>query len=143
MEYTKQGHCVYYAKYHLVFVTKYRRKILIPGIMDYLKQVLNQIRRYYPDVRIEDVNGDQEHLHLFMSIPPKMSVSKVVNIIKSNTASKIRKNFKFLDKVFWGDTGIWSNGYFVSTTGINEQIIKRYIELQGKEDNGQAKLEFS
>ena len=142
MEYTKQGHCVYYAKYHFVFVTKYRRKILIPGIMEYLRQLVKQIRRYYPEIYVEEMNGDLEHIHLFISIPPKMSVSKVVNIIKSNTAAKIREKFTFLNKVYWGETGIWSNGYFVSTAGINEKIIRQYIELQGTEDNGQAKLEF-
>jgi len=63
-----------------------------------------------------------------------------VNTIKSNTSSAIKKKFDFLKKVYWGTDGIWSDGYFVSTVGINEQIIRKYIERQGQEDSGQARL---
>ena len=54
----------------------------------------------------------------------------------------MRKTFPFLDKVYWGEDGIWSTGYFVSSIGVNEETIQRYIALQGEEDKGQAKLEF-
>ena len=143
MEYRKQGHCVYYAKYHLVFVTKYRRHIFNPGIMAYLRQIILRVKDHYPEIDIEQIEGSLDHIHLFVSIPPKMSVSKVVNIIKSNTGKALRDKFKFLDVFYFNHQGIWSNGYFVSTAGINELIIKRYINLQGKEDKGQAKLEIS
>ncbi len=72
-----------------------------------------------------------------------MSVGNAVRIIKANTARSIRQKFPILRKVYWGSEGIWSDGYFVSTIGINESIIRRYIEEQGKEDAGQAKLELS
>ncbi len=75
-------------------------------------------------------------------IPPKMSVSSVVRLIKTNTGKAMRKHFPFLDKVYWGVKGIWSIGYFVSTVGISEEIIQKYIELQGREDSGQAQLEL-
>ena len=77
-----------------------------------------------------------------VTIPPKYTISGVVRIIKANTGKKTRNKFKFLDKVYWGVNGIWSIGYFVSTVGINEEIIRKYIKMQGKEDSGQAKLEF-
>ena len=77
-----------------------------------------------------------------VSVPPKMSISKVVGIIKANTSKGMKQKFEFLKDVYWGTDGIWSDGYCVSTVGINEDIIKHYIENQGKEDSGQAKLEI-
>jgi len=77
-----------------------------------------------------------------MIVPPKYAVSKVVETIKKNTSRSLREKFRFLDKVYRDDKGIWGKGYFVSTVGINEEIIRKYIELQGKEDAGQAQLEF-
>ncbi len=71
-----------------------------------------------------------------------MSVSNVVWMVKANTGKKMRNKFPYLDKVYWGIEGIWSIAYFVSTVEIDEKIIQNYIEHQGKEDNGQAKLEF-
>ena len=67
---------------------------------------------------------------------------EVVKIIKAKTGLRMRQKFPFLDKVYWAKTGIWSRGYFISTVGISESIVKKYIEMQGKEDSGQALLEF-
>ena len=108
----------------------------------YLALQVKEISKHYPDLAILEINTDKDHLHVLMIIPPKISVSKVVNIIKSNTGKAMRDKFPFLDKVYWDEDGIWSGGYFVSTVGINESIIRKYIERQGREDSGQAKLEF-
>ena len=89
-----------------------------------------------------EVNTDLDHMHILVSTPPKFSVSEIVNMIKANTDSAMRKRFPFLDKVYWGVNGIWSTGYFVSTVGINEATIRKHVQMQGKEDSGQAKLEF-
>ena len=142
MEYKKQSHAVYYTRYHVVISTKYRRKVLKSGVGDYLQKKVLQIGRFYPDLEIIEVKTDLDHMHLLISIPPKYSVSKVVNIIKANTARSMRNKFPFLDKVYWGIEGIWSIGYFVSTVGINEEIIRKYVQMQGEEDSGQAKLVF-
>lgn len=142
MEYKKQSHAVYYTRYHIVISTKYRRKVLKSGVGDYLQKKVLQIGRFYPDLEIIEVKTDLDHMHLLISIPPKYPVSKVVNIIKANTARSMRKKFPFLNKVYWGIQGIWSIGYFVSTVGINEEIIRKYVQMQGQEDSGQAKLVF-
>ena len=142
MEYKKQGHCTYYTSYHLVLSTKYRRKILKAGIGEYLQKSVLQITRFNPEIEIKEVNTHFDHLHMVLSIPPKLSISKVVSMIKANTSRKMRKKFTFLDKVYWGVDGIWSKGYFVSTIGINEETIRKYVQKQGEEDSGQAKLEF-
>lgn len=142
MDYRRQSHCVYYTQYHLVLVSKYRRKIFDEGALAYLKDMLRRIKEYYPEVDITEVNGEEDHVHFLVSIPPKLSVSKVVNVIKSNTARALKSKFAYLKQVYWGTDGIWSDGYFVSTVGINEETIRKYIQQQGAEDSGQAKLEF-
>ena len=142
MEFSKQGHSVYYTRYHLVISTKYRRKILRDGFGKYLKKLLLGIGRQNPELEILEVNTDVAHVHLLVSIPPKLSVSKVVKILKAKTGLGMRRKFPFLDKVYWGVGGIWSIGYFVSTVGIAEETIRKYVQMQGQEDSGQAKLEF-
>ncbi len=140
MDYRKQSHAVYYTRYHIVISTKYRRKILKAGVGDYLHKIVFDISRLHPDIEIVEANTDIDHMHLLLSIPPKYSVSDVVKHIKANTGRKMREKFPHLDKVYWGMRGIWSVGYFVSTVGVHESTIRKYIEQQGQEDSGQAKL---
>ena len=140
MDYRKQAHAVYYTRYHIVVSTKYRRKILKAGVGEYLKKVVLQVSKVHPDMEVLEVNSEVDHMHLLMSIPPKYSVSEVVTIMKANTGRKLREKFPYLDKVYWGVKGIWSTGYFVSTVGVNESTIRRYVRMQGEEDSGQAKL---
>jgi putative transposase len=140
MEYRKQAHAVYYTGYHIVISTKYRRKILKSGVGEYLRKVVLQVSRVHPEIEILEVNTDVDHIHMFVSIPPKYPVCQVVNMIKSNTGRKLRAKFPHLDKVYWGVPGIWSIGYFVPTVDINEATIRNYVRMQGEEDSGQAKL---
>lgn len=142
MECKKQGHSVYYIRYHLVIATKYRRKILKDGFGEYLKKLIVGIGRQLPEIEIIEVNTDKDHVHMLLSIPPKFSISEVVKEVKAKTGLHMRRKFPFLDKVYWGKGGIWSRGYFVSTVGVSESTIRKYIEMQGKEDSGQALLEF-
>ena len=98
--------------------TKYRRKIFNKGVASYLLTILPMISKYYPDIRISHANTDQDHVHFLASIPPRFSISKAINLIKSNTGRMVREKFPFLKNVYWGDDGIWSSGYFVSTVGL-------------------------
>ena len=142
MELRRQRNATYKCEYHLILTTKYRKKIFRVGVFDYFEIKLNEMKGRYPEIDTLEVNHDSDHVHLLVSIPPKMSVGSAVRIIKSNTARGMKKKFEFLKKVYWGTESIWSAGYFVSTVGINETIIRRYIEKQGLEDSGQAKLEI-
>ena len=143
MKLRKQSNAVYCCEYHLVFPTKYRFKIFDEGVFAYLKEILNKIKDYYPEIEILEINHDVDHIHILTSIPPKLSVGKVVGIIKANTARMLRKKFPFLVNLYWGrNNGIWSDGYFVSTVGANEKQIKQYIEKQREEDFGQTKFEM-
>ena len=77
-----------------------------------------------------------------MVIPPKYSVSKALETIKKNTSRSLSRKFTFLEKVYWDQKDIWGKGYFISTVGINEEVICKYIQLQAEEETGQAQLEF-
>ncbi|MCL4392901.1 IS200/IS605 family transposase [Patescibacteria group bacterium] len=89
------------------------------------------------------MNSDKDHIHLLVSIPPTIGVGKVVGIIKQNTARELKQKFPFIREAYWGTEAVWSEGYFVSTVGINEEVIKKYIQLQGQEDSGQTKFEIN
>ena len=140
MQIKKQGHCAYQCEYHLVIVSKYRRKIFNDGSFEYFKETLNQVRESIPEIVLLTMNHDKDHIHLHLSIPPKLRVSDVVRAIKSVSCRLLKKKFDYMKKAYWGSDGIWSDGYFVSTIGLNEEVIKRYIEHQGQEDMGQAQL---
>ena len=142
MQYKKQSNCLYHCVYHIVLCTKYRRKIFNDGIHSYMNECLKALNKYYPELEIEEINHDKDHIHLMIWIPPKMSIGQVVRILKSNTARDLKKKFPFLKEVYYGTESIWSGGYFVSTVGINDSVIRKYIQKQGQEDSGQAKLEF-
>ena len=71
-----------------------------------------------------------------MIISPKYAVSKVAETIKKDTSRSLSRKFTFLKKVYWDRKGIWGKGYFISTVGINEEVIRRYVESQGKEETG-------
>ncbi len=143
MEYRRQTHAIYYTRFHIVFTTRYRRKILKAGIGSYLSVVMRTIQRRHPELQIYEVSTDLDHIHLLVSIAPKLSVSEAVRIIKSNTARMMVRKFPYLLRVYYDRGGIWSVGYFVSTVGINEETIRRYIAQQAQEDSGQAKLELN
>jgi len=113
---------------------------LIPTVAEYVSRKLEGIRKYYPDIVLVEKNIQPDHVHILIIIPPRMSVSSAVNILKTNTSANIKKKFPFLKKLYADEKGVWSVGYFVSTVGINESIIRRYIKMQEKEDSGQAKL---
>ena len=140
MELIHASHCIYHCDYHLVIVTKYRKPVFDDGIFAYFQTKLAELSEHYPVIRIKQVNHDKDHLHLLVTIPPTIAVGKVVGLIKQNTARELKQKFTFLKQIYWGTDAIWSEGYFVSTVGINEQIIKKYIEEQGKKDSGQTKF---
>ena len=142
MEITKTGHSVYRLQYHIVWVCKYRRRILNSGLCGYFQKVLAKLLRSMPGVKLETIGFDKDHLHMVMVIPPKYSIASVMGKLKSQSASALRKRFFWLSKVYWEENIVWSPGYFVSSVGIDEETIKRYVEHQGVEDSGQLRLEL-
>jgi len=142
MELTHLSHCVYHCDYHLIMVTKYRKRVFNEGIFAYFDIKLAEITEHYPTVKFKTINHNQDHVHMLISIPPTMTVGKVVGLIKQNTTRELKQKFPFLKQVYWGTDAVWSEGYFVSTVGVNEDLIKQYIENQGNKDSGQTRDGF-
>jgi putative transposase len=136
------GHGVYRTEYHIVWIPKYRRRILNPGVRGYLKKLFPKVMEMLPGCEMLKKNIQADHIHVVMIIPPKYAVSDVMGRIKGVTSSHLRKKFKWLGKVYWKENIVWSPGYFVSTVGIDEEKILKYVQWQGRQDSGQAKLEF-
>jgi putative transposase len=136
------GHSVYRTEYHVVWIQKYRRQILNSGLKEYLVKVLPKILKGMPGVEIVEQNIQVDHIHTIMIIPPKYSVSEVIGKIKGQSASKLRKKFRWLENVYWKENIVWSPGYFVSTIELNEEQIIKYVQWQASQDSDQAKLEL-
>ena len=126
--------------YHMVWIPRYRYKVLVKGVDEYLMKKMDEIRKNYPEIEYVQRNIQPDHVHLVLSFPPKYSIAKIVQIIKSNTGKAMWEKFDFLRKRYYGRGGIWSAGYFVSTVGLDEKLIEKYVQYQEKEDLGQAKL---
>lgn len=142
MEVIRSGHSTYCLQYHIVWVCKYRRRILNPGVCEYLQKVFAKLLRSMPGVLIETIGFDGDHLHMVMVIPPKYSIASVMGQLKSQSASELRRRFKFLSKVYWKENIVWSPGYFVSSVGVDEETIKNYVAHQGAQDSGQLRMEL-
>jgi putative transposase len=142
METRRQAHCVYRCMYHIVWIPRYRYKVLVKGVAEYLAIKLDEVKKWYPELEYVERNIQPDHVHLVISFPPKFSISRMVQIMKSNTGRAMAVKFEFIRERYYGRGGIWSVGYFVSTVGLDEATIRRYVEYQEKEDFGQAKLAF-
>jgi putative transposase len=137
MRIRKLNHSTYEHQYHIVWATKYRRKILKPYVFIELKKILYATVKKYPTLWIESLNVDEDHIHIQIEISPNIAVSDAVGKLKSASSRYLRSKFKFIREIYMEKDGIWSVGYFSSTIGLNETRIKRYIEWQGKKDNPQ------
>ncbi len=95
-----------------------------------------------PGVNVKKMGFDGDHIHLVMEIAPKWSMAEVMGNLKSRSSGLIRDKFSWLSKVYWKKKIFWSPGYFVSSVGIDEEVIMRYVENQGKEDLGQLRMQL-
>ena len=133
MKYRKLSHVVYKCDYHIVFVPKYRFRILKDEIKSLVEHDIKMLSEW-KDVIVEEMNVQDNHVHLVVSIPPKVSVSEYMGILKGKLAIKLFKSYPTLKKKpYWGNH-FWQRGYFVNTVGINEDMIKRYVKYQEKEE---------
>ena len=142
MEVVKTAHSVYWLQYHVVWVCKYRRRILNPSVCSYLRTLLPKLLRSMPGMEREAIGFDQDHLHMVLVIPPKYSIAEVMGRLKSQSASQLRDEFPWLEKVYWKESIVWSPGYFVSSVGVDAEPIKRYVEHQGAQDSGQLRMQL-
>jgi len=130
-KYRKLSHTVFLCNYHVLFVPKYRYRILVGKVKDLVE---NKIRQACEWNAIEEMNIQPNHVHILLSIPPKRSVSEIMGIIKSKSAIHIFKTKKRMkEKSYWGNH-FWSRGYILTTGGGDEELICRYIQQQEKEE---------
>ena len=137
MRIQKLNHSTYQHQYHIVWCTKYRRKILKPYVLVELKRSFYATVKKYPTLWIEEMNTDEDHIHIQIEIAPNTTVSDAVSKLKSASSRHIRQRFKFIREIYIEKDGIWSVGYFSSTVGLNEEQVRRYIEWQGKKEKPQ------
>jgi len=142
MRFRRSLHAVYNTEYNIVWTPRYRRKVLVKGIKEYLEKVLMKLEGLEDDIEVLRVNVQEDHVHLVIIIPPRFSVAKVVQYMKSLTGRLLNEKFEFMRKAMYGKGGVWSRGYCVSTIGLNEKEIMEYVKYQGDDDRGQLKIDF-
>jgi putative transposase len=130
--YRESSHTVYDLTYHLVWITKYRKPILQGEIAKRLREIVREICKA-KDVEVIKGHISKEHVHVFVSVPPHISVSQLVQSLKGKSSRKLLMEYKGLNRAFWG-RHLWARGYFVASSGnVTDEVIAKYIEEQGKE----------
>ena len=127
MTYTTASHTIFHNRYHLVWITKYRYKILTEEMRLRIREIIRQICEQL-DVKIIKGVLSSNHIHMFVEIPPKLSVSDFMRQIKGCTSRKVQQQFLELKKQYWGQR-FWARGYFCTTSGnVTNETIMNYIE---------------
>ena len=133
-EFKKLSHSIYQCKYHIVFCPKYRYRVLSGEVGEYTKRELYRLCEQKDKVEVIEANVQADHVHMILSIPPKYAVSKVMGFLKSKLALRVLKQYPQLRKQrYWGNH-LWSRGYCVSTVGIDEEMIRKYVKWQGDKE---------
>ena len=131
--YRRLSHSIYECKYHVVFCPKYRYRILKGDIAEYTKQQIYQLCRQKDKVEVLELNVQPDHVHLIVSIPPKYAVSSVMGFLKGKLSLRLFQRYERLSHQYWGRR-LWSRGYCVSTIGLNEDKIRKYVQWQEQQD---------
>ena len=130
-EYRKGSHTVYDIKYHIVWITKYRKSVLRGEIGLRLRELIRQTCEA-EEVYIEKGHIAVDHVHLLLSVPPNIAVSDLVQRLKGRSSRKMLDEFSELRRQFWGQH-LWARGYFVASSGnVTDEIIAQYIEMQNE-----------
>jgi len=131
--YRKTSHAIYDIKYHIVWITKYRKSVLTGQIAKRVQELVRQICKKN-DVDILSGHVSKDHIHLLVSVPPYLSVSKLVQYLKGNTSHKLQMEYKELNKQYWG-RHLWGRGYFAASSGnVTDEVIMEYIRTQEIEE---------
>lgn len=132
-QFKKLAHTVYECKYHVVFCPKYRYKIMQDEVREYVRQQIYRLSSQKDEVEVLEVNVQEDHVHVVISIPPKYAVSQMMGYLKGKLALRLFDRFPELRKRYWGQH-VWSRGYCVSTVGLDEEHIRKYVKWQNKKD---------
>jgi putative transposase len=126
------SHTKWECKYHVVFIPKYRRRVIFEQLRRHLGPVFRELASHKESV-VEEGHLRPDHVHMLLSIPPKYSVSQVVGYIKGKSAIHIARTYGTAKRNFTGLT-FWARGYYVSTVGRDEETIRKYIKHQQDDD---------
>jgi len=127
--YRKTSHSVYDLKFHLVWITKYRKPVLFGNVATRLRDLVREICK---SMEVEILKGhvSKDHVHLLVSVPPYISVSELVKRVKGKTSRKLLSENRNLMKQFWG-RHLWARGYFAASSGnVTDEVIMEYIAMQ-------------
>jgi len=138
MQYEKGKHSVYYHRYHVVWITKYRFKVLRGGLARRVRDIVRQICK---EQGVDIISGvvSADHVHLFVSIPPKLALSDFIRLAKGRSSFKVQQEFPDLKKRYWGRR-FWGRGYFSTTSGaITDDVILQYLENHIEKPTGASR----
>ena len=142
MELKRTSHAVYDTKYHLVWAPKYRKWILRGEIRTKVEEIFREIAENH-DFEIDTLEVAEEHVHIFLSFPPRYSISKEVGMLKSISAGVIFREYPEVKRELWGGE-FWEDGYFVRTVGdkVTTEIIRRYIRYHREHEKSPIQLDL-
>ena len=126
------NHTKWECKYHVIFIPKYRRKVLYKDLRRYLGEVFRRLAEQ-KESRIEEGHLMPDHVHMMIAIPPKYAVSQVIGYIKGKSAIHLARTYGERKRNFVGQR-FWARGFFVSTVGRDEEVVREYIRRQEEED---------
>ena len=132
------SHTRWNCKYHIVFIPKYRRKEIYGKLRSDIGQIIRQLCKYKEEEIIE-AHAMNDHIHMLVSIPPKLAVSTFMGYLKGKSSLQIFERHANL-KYKYGNRNFWAKGYFVSTVGLNTEIVEEYIRNQEAEDMMEDKI---
>lgn len=131
MEYQTNSHCKNLIALHLILVVKYRKKLLLGDIGEFVKMTVLDISKV-SDFSVEEIEIDKDHIHILMRISPRYAIGQHVRRIKQQTNKLIWRRYPNLKKQFWLENTFWSDGYFVCSVGnASVDTIRKYIQEQG------------
>ena len=135
------AHGAYHHQYHVVWIPKYRKKVLKGELKQYLEKSLYEIETFHPDIEIETFSIQVDHMHLVMVIPPKYAVSDIVGKMKANTSREIRQRFPWIKKIYWRNE-LWSSVFLLHGRGQRRRHQKICGVSGRKVDTGKVQLDF-
>ena len=140
--FNKLTHTIFECKYPMVFCPKYRYRVLLSKVSEFVRQQLYKLCQEKDLLEVLELNIQPEHIHLVISIPPKYSVSNIFGFLKGKLSIKIFRQYSQLGKQYWG-RHFWSRGFSVSSVGLDEDQIRKYVKWQEKNDKRIEQLQLN
>lgn len=140
-EYQSLSHTRWDCKYHVVFIPKRRKRAIFGALRKHLGGVFRELAQH-KEAQVVEGHLMPDHVHMCLSIPPKLAVSNVVGYIKGKSAITIARKFGGRKRNFTGEV-FWARGYFVSTVGLDEEVVRAYIRHQQTEDERYDQMKLS